>query len=103
MKINMSVTLETPDGEKTDRVVADARDIRNYESEFGASWVTTDTSYTQTTQLAYVAMKRRGSFKGSWDVFDSQCTDIEGAPDEVEVSEPANPTSTGRAAGRSSR
>lgn len=94
----MKVALETPDGEKTDTVVADARDIRNYESEFATSFVTTELSYTQMTQLAYVAMKRQGIFKGSYDVFDSQCTDVDSADD---VPEPVRPTRKGATGARS--
>lgn len=96
MRVTMKVILETPDGEKTDTVVADARDIRNYESEFDRSFLTSELSMTQLTQLAYVTLKRLGRFAGSYDVFDSQCTEVEGSDD---VEEPARPTRRGRSGG----
>lgn len=88
MKTKIKIVLETPDGEKTDTVTADARDIRNYEAEFQQSFLTTDLSMTQITQLAYVTMKRLGRFKGSYDVFDNQCTEAEGADDEEDAGRP---------------
>lgn len=93
MRVRMKVVLETPDGEKTDTVVADARDIRNYESEFDRSFLSTELSMIQLTQLAYVTLKRGKAFTGSYDVFDSQCVEVEGADDEVE---PARPTRRSR-------
>jgi len=84
MRVKLKITLETPDGDKTDVIAADGRDIRNYEAEFKKSFLTTETSYVQYTQLAYVTMKRAGRFKGSYDVFDSQCVEVEEAPEESE-------------------
>lgn len=94
MKVRMKVVLETPDGEKTDSVVADARDIRNYESEFDRSFLSTELSMIQLTQLAYVTLKRTKAFSGSYDVFDSQCVEVEGQDDEPD--EPVRPTRRGR-------
>lgn len=100
MKTRIKIVLETPDGEKTDQLVADARDIRSYESQFSTSFLTTDLSMTQITQLAFVTMKRLGQFTGSWDVFNSQCVEVESA-DDAEA-EPDRPTRKGRGGGPSS-
>jgi len=94
MRVLMKIVLETPDGEKTDEITADARDIRHYESEFDVSFLTSELSLIQLTQLAYVTMKRLKKFVGSWDVFDGQCVDIE----SVDAPEPA-PKATLKAAG----
>lgn len=99
MRVKIKITLETPDGEKTDTVTADARDVRNYEAEFQVSFLTTDLSMIQITQLAYVTMKRLGMFTGSYDVFDSQAVEVEGT-DEEPV-EQARPTPKGRGGGSS--
>lgn len=99
MKVTMQVVLETPDGDKTDAVTADARDIRNYEAQFGQSWVTTETSFTQMTQLAFVAMKRLGKFTGSYDVFDSVCVEVSDVPESDP--EPERPTPKAHGGGRS--
>jgi hypothetical protein len=99
MKITMKVVLETPDGETTEEVVADARDIRRYESEFDKSFVTSELSMIQMTQLAYVSLKRLKKFTGSYDVFDSQCVEVEAADEE----EPVGPTPKAATGGRSSR
>jgi hypothetical protein len=88
MRVKLKITLETPDGDKTDVISADGRDIRNYEAEFEKSFLTTETSYIQYTQLAFETMKRLGRFKGSYDVFDSQCVSVEEVPDEEPEARP---------------
>ena len=95
MKIKMKVVLETPDGEKSDEVTADARSVRAYESEFGVSFITSELSMIQLTQLAYVAMKRAKTFAGSYDVFDEQCVEVEAADEDVAES----PKSTAKVPG----
>lgn len=95
MKIKIKIVLETPDGEKTDTVTADARDVRAYESEFQTSFITSELSMTQLTQLSYVSMKRAKTFVGSYDVFDSQCIEVESGSEET----PESPKSTSKARG----
>lgn len=102
MRVQLKITLETPDGDKTDTITADGRDLRNYEAEFQQSFLTTETSYTQYTQLAYVTMKRASRFKGSYDVFDSQCVEVEEVPDEEEKVATKDPRPTRRTPGEGS-
>ena len=102
MRVKIKITLETPDGDKTDIVTADGLDVRNYETEFRKSFLTTETSYIQYTQLAYVTMKRLGRFKGSYDVFDSQCVEVEEVPEEEQKGVEKDPRPTRRTPGEGS-
>lgn len=98
MRVKIKIILDTPDGEKSDTITADSRDVRNYEGEFQVSFLTTELSMVQITQLAYVTMKRLGKFSGSYDMFDSQAIDVEGADAEEEDIVP-RPTRKGRGGG----
>lgn len=91
MKVQMKVVLDTPTGDLAQEVTADARDIRAYESEFGASFLTTELSMTQLTQLAYVTMKRTGRFTGTYQSFDSECVEVESVDEEAERLDPTPP------------
>jgi hypothetical protein len=90
MKVSMSVTLDKDGEESVTRISADARDVRKYEGEFKASFLTTELSMVQLTQLAYVTMLRLGAFTGSYDTFDAQCVEVEGV-DEEPVPDPTGP------------
>jgi hypothetical protein len=99
MRIPIKVVLEQDGNEQTETVIADSRDVRAYEAEFDRSFLTTDLSLTQISQLAFCALRRQGRFKGSWDVFDASAIDVEGADeDEGEVETP-RPTRKARAGG----
>jgi hypothetical protein len=99
MRIPIKVVLEEQDGqERTETIVADSRDVRAYEAEFDTSFLTTDLSVTQITQLAFCALRRQGRFRGSWDVFDSSAVDVEGVnaeEGEVDTERPTQPALAG--------
>lgn len=77
MKVSMKVVLEDPEP-RVFRLTADARDVRRYEGHFRQSFLTSELSMTQLTQLAWATMARRGLFKGSYEGFDEVCTEVEG-------------------------
>jgi hypothetical protein len=93
MKAHIRVVLEEAGGgEQEHIIVADSRDIRKAESEFNYSWMTTPPSFIQSTQLAYVTMRRQGTFKGSYKDFDEVCVEVEDAPDpEPPSTDPTQP------------
>lgn len=103
MQVRMKVELEKSTGE-TEKytVVADARDIRAYEAEFKQSWISTELSFIQLAQLAWIASRRQRKFTGSYDVFDAEAVDVSAADaEETEKEgevEPAAPTRRGRTA-----
>jgi hypothetical protein len=103
MKIKMQITLDKDGSEEKLDLVADDRDVRAYESEFSSNWLTTELSYTQLGQLAWLTARRQGKFKGSWDVFNAMAVEVTNAPDpdEEEAGEvtPTRPTKKAASAG----
>lgn len=80
MRIKMKVELEKSTGEIEEfEVTADARDVRTYESEYGVSWLTTDLSFNQLAQLAWITARRQKKYTGSWEGFNSEAVDVSSA------------------------
>jgi hypothetical protein len=75
-RLRLEAVLEHKGKERTERVVANGRDIRAYESQFEESFLT-QTSYEQLTKIAFVALRRAGRFDGTYEDFDAQCVDLE--------------------------
>lgn len=77
-------------------VVADARDLRAWEAEYGQSWLYSQFSHTQAAQLAYIAGKRTGQLNAfaSWKDFDAHCTTARSDP-LAETTVVGNPTQPG--------
>jgi hypothetical protein len=91
MRQPFSVELAEPDAAFT--VVADSRDVRAWEAAYDESFLNGDTSFTKLAQLAHIAARRQGLFKGDYAAFDSRAIACEGMAD-IQDSEPlaANPT-----------
>ena len=93
MKIKIKVTNEQEDGsEITYEVIADGRDVRKYEEHFETSWIATELSMTQVSQLAWVASRRQGLYEGDWASFDKINTDTTSSRYEAGEVESENPT-----------
>ena len=92
MKINMHVTNDLDGQDQEYDVMADGRDVRKYEEIFGISWLATDMSYIQMTELAWVASRRHGLFTGDYDAFDKINTGVKTANLEAGEVEAGNPT-----------
>jgi len=99
VKIKMHVELEKSDGKlETFDVVSDARDIRGYEAEFKESWIATELSFTQMSQLAWITARRARKFSGSYDVWDAEAVDVSSSEEDEGEVETADPTRRARTA-----
>lgn len=80
-RMKLEVVLETPEGgEETQVVQIDGRDIRAYEAEFEESFLT-ETSLTQFTKIAWMTLRRRDRYSGTYQEFERQCVDVDRADD----------------------
>jgi len=95
MKINLTVTNDLDGQDQTYEVIADGRDVRKYEESFEISWLATDMSYIQMTQLAWVASRRHGLFEGDYAAFDKVNTGVKSKNLEAGEVDTANPTQQG--------
>lgn len=96
-RLNVEITLQDKGVERTERVIANGRDIRAYEAEFDESFLT-QTTYTQLAKIAWIALRRAGRFTGTYDEFDAQAVDLEEFSGDSEV-DPVDPTQTDPGAG----
>lgn len=99
MHIPLKIELERADGEiEKIEVTADARDVRGYETEYKVSWLSTELSFVQLSQLAWITARRQKKFTGSYDVWDAQAIDVtSGSGDEageISSSDPIQPEAT---------
>jgi len=92
MKISMHVTNDLDGQDQEYDVVADGRDVRKYEEIFEISWLATDMSYIQMTELAWVASRRHGLFEGDYAAFDKINTGVKTVNLEQGEVEAGNPT-----------
>jgi len=92
MKINIHVTNDLDGQDQEYDVVADGRDVRKYEEIFQISWLATDMSYIQITELAWVASRRHGLFDGDYAAFDKINTGVKSTNLESGEVEAGNPT-----------
>ena len=88
MRIECKVELE--DGTAYE-VVANSRDIRAWEREYGESWLTTPASEVQYTQLVYLALKRTGQITMTYDEFDARADDVNIARVRALIANPTQP------------
>lgn len=88
---DFSVTMD--DGSTYD-ISSDARDIRAWETQYERSWLAERLSFTNLTQLAFIAGQRTGVLNGRWAdyaSFDAHCVDARGKSSPVV----ASPTQSG--------
>lgn len=89
--------FEMDDG-TTYEVVADARDIRAWEAEYGLSYMATPLSFTEVAQVAYIAARRTGAIGDkypSYKDFDAHCVEARGKPAQDRLfADPTRPGAT---------
>lgn len=94
--------IEMDDGAEY-TIAADARDIRAWEAEYGASWFAAQVSFTMLAQMAYLAGQRTGVLNGaypSYADFDAHCVEARGRPAQV-AADPTQAAPTGALSARS--
>jgi len=98
MRQNYIVEME--DG-TVHEIESDARDIRKWEATYGKSFMTSELSFTEVAQVAYIAGRRTGVLNGTYptyDAFDAACVDARGktvAGATQLVGDPTRPVPTG--------
>jgi hypothetical protein len=93
MKIKLTIGMDKGDDqEESFDVIADGRDVRKYEETFAISWLATDMSYIQMTQLAWIAARRHDRFEGDYASFAAVNTGVRSENLEAGEVVAGNPT-----------
>lgn len=100
MGLRQKVKLELDDGREIE-VAYDGRDLRAWETAFGASTLTESMSLSMLTWLGHHAGVRQGLIDGelkSYKAFDEVCVSVQGVRDEERPTTPPAPQETAPAA-----